>query len=142
MKFLSPEANFFLDLAKTQAVLARRFDSTLSSLGLSWFTIMYHLSQARDEKMRRTDLSEKVGLTASGVTRILAPMVKIGLVRSEASDDDGRVSFISLAPGGKEKLAEAIEDLELFVEDHVPVGERRKLGEFSELLAKIAARSK
>lgn len=142
MNTISPEVRFFLDLAKTQSVLYRRFDAGLGGISFSWFVIMCHLSQARDEKMRRIDLADKVGLTASGVTRLLAPMEKIGLVKREESDRDARVSFIALAPGGKRKLAEALDDAEQIIEDLVPAGRRRKLEDLSAFLTEVAGRVK
>jgi DNA-binding MarR family transcriptional regulator len=96
---------FFLTLAKTQAVLGRRFDGKLSGLGLSEFMILYHLSVAKNEKLRRVDLAEKIGLTASGVTRILLPMEKIGLIKREINKQDARVSYTILAPGPRDNSA-------------------------------------
>ncbi len=111
------EVEFFLELARAQAVLARRFDSGLGGLGLTEFMILHALSQAEDERMRRVDLAEKVGLTPSGVTRLLAPMEKVGLVKKEANTEDARVSFVMLAPGGKRKLSEGMERAEVLAED-------------------------
>ncbi|MBP9718797.1 winged helix-turn-helix transcriptional regulator [Candidatus Gracilibacteria bacterium] len=108
----SSALQFFIELAKTQAVVARRFDCGLGGLGFSEFVILHHLQQAKGEKMRRIDLAEKIGLTASGVTRLLAPMEKIGLVKRESNELDARVSYVAIAPGGKRKLTEALEDAE------------------------------
>lgn len=46
---------------------------------------MYHLQQAQDNKLSRIALAEKVALTASGVTRVLAPMEKIHLVTKQSN---------------------------------------------------------
>jgi DNA-binding MarR family transcriptional regulator len=90
--------------------------------------------------MRRIDLAEKVGLTASGVTRLLAPMEKVGLVRREKNADDARVSEVSLAPGGKTRLENALEYAELLAEDLTPPGKAKKLEECSELLMMLSGR--
>jgi DNA-binding MarR family transcriptional regulator len=134
MKTTNTSVLFFLTMAKIQAMLSRRFDGGLGGLGLNEFTILYALSQAPDEKLRRIDLAGKVGLTASGVTRILLPMEKIGLIKKETHAQDARVSFVSLAPGGKQKLIEAIERAELLAADIIPQGKIKKIEEFSELL--------
>ena len=81
MKTISPSLGFFFNLAKIQAVMARKFDSKLNGLGLNEFIILYNLSLAEGSEMRRIDLAEKIGLTASGITRLLLPMEKIGLVK-------------------------------------------------------------
>src|SRR4051812_48921539 len=93
MTSISPQLAFFIDLAKAKTVLSRRFDNRLSfhGLGFSDFMILYHISLSQDQKMRRTDLAEKIGLTASGVTRLLLPMEKIGLIKRESNEQDGRV---------------------------------------------------
>ena len=113
MNTISPSLRFFLQLAKVQSVMGRRFDAGLGGLGFSDFLILFHLSHAKDGKMRRVDLAEKIGLTASGVTRLLAPMEKIGLVKREVNAFDARVSYVVLANGGKTKLADAMTDAEL-----------------------------
>lgn len=119
MAKINQSLKFFLNLAKIQAIMTRRFDSGLGGLGFSEFVILYHLSEAEGEKMRRVDLAEKVGLTASGVTRLLLPMEKVGYVKRELIETDGRVSCVVLAPGGKQKMLESIERAELFVDELV-----------------------
>lgn len=140
MTTISPSVQFFLHLAKAQSVLGRRFDSGLNGLSQSDFMILYHLSRAKDGKMRRIDLAEKVGLTASGVTRLLAPMEKVGLVRRERNADDARVSEVSLASGGKTRLENTLEYAELLAEDLTPPGKAKKLEEFSEILMMLGGR--
>jgi DNA-binding MarR family transcriptional regulator len=141
MNRVSSQLKFFIDLSKAKTVAARRFDNRLSfhGLGLSDFLILFHLSTAPEEKLRRVDLAEKVGLTASGVTRLLLPMEKIGLVRREAYEQDARVSFVTLAPGGNRRFTECLEDVEVLARDILkdanPKGKR--LDEFSDLLVEL-----
>lgn len=108
----SPPLAFLLNLATVQAVLSRQFDGRLGSLGLTEFRILFHLERAPGGTLRRVDLAERVGLTASGVTRLLAPMEKIGLVKSAAQAQDARVRSVALAPGGKRMLHESLENAE------------------------------
>jgi len=122
MSALDPTVALFLQLAKIQAVMSRRFDGGLGGLGFSEFIILFHLSQAEDGALRRVDLAEKLGLTASGVTRMLLPMERVGLVRREANEHDARVSLVVLAPGGKRKLAETLERAEEVAHDAIPAG--------------------
>lgn len=131
---------FFLHLARLQAVMARRFDSRLGGgLGFTDFVILHHLSQAEGEKLRRVDLAEKLGLTASGVTRLLAPMEKIGLIKREADARDARVSYVLLAPGGKRLLAERMERAEMLSEEAIPDALKEKMVELSGALATLNA---
>jgi DNA-binding MarR family transcriptional regulator len=129
--------HFFLNLAKFETRLSRRLDSKLGGLGFNEFIILYHLSQAEEEKMRRIDLAEAVGLTASGITRLLLPMEKVGLIKKEVNKEDARSSFVVLAAGGKRKLTEALERLEIFAEDVIPSAKAKQLAELSELLGEL-----
>jgi DNA-binding MarR family transcriptional regulator len=117
--------------------MARRFDSALNGIGFSDFMILYHLSQAKEEKMRRVDLAEKVGLTASGVTRLLVPMEKIGLVKRQANKQDARVSFVVLTPVGKRKLTESLEDAEYLAQEVLPSSKVKKLAGISDVLNRL-----
>ncbi|MBI5422360.1 MarR family transcriptional regulator [Candidatus Peregrinibacteria bacterium] len=140
MVSITPAVKLFLDLAKVQAVMTRRFDRSLGGLGLSEFIILYHLSQVRDEKMARIDLAEKIGLTASGITRLLAPMEKVGLIKREANAHDARVSLVMLARGGKMKLEEAIERAELLAEEVLPAKKPKQLQLISKFCFELANR--
>ena len=137
MNNITPSLKFFFNLAKIQSVLTRRFDGGLGGLGLNEFMILHHLSQARDENLRRVDLAEKIGLTASGVTRLLAPMEKIGLIKREVNAGDARVSSVSLAAAGRRKLAESLEDAEFLAEELIPESNAKKIEELSGLLVEI-----
>ncbi len=102
---------FCLKLARASAALTRKMDNVLGSVhGLSFgdFTLLLHLSQAPNSRLRRGDLADKVGLTASGVTRSLIPLEKIGLVAREADVRDARVGYAVLTPTGQELLQNAL----------------------------------
>ncbi len=129
---------FFLNLARTQAALSRRFDSGLGGLGLTEFMILYSLSKAKDKRLRRTELAAKTGLTASGVTRILLPMEKVGLVKRQDDSQDARVSYVALAPGGQRKLEEGLEDAELLAQNLLRKTNIKDAARFSEFLDNLA----
>jgi DNA-binding MarR family transcriptional regulator len=100
-----------LKLARAAAALTRKMDNVLGSVhGLSFgdFTLLLHLSQAPNGRLRRVDLADKVGLTASGVTRSLIPLEKIGLVTREADARDARVGYAVLTSTGQKLLKNAL----------------------------------
>lgn len=131
---ISKQLQVFLDMARVHARVARAFDAGLpGGIGFSDFVILYHLAGAPEGKLRRVDLAEKVSLTASGVTRLLLPMEKIGLVRREESEHDGRVSYVKLAPGGKRILEEALERAEMKSEEFLPSTDIRGMKEMSQI---------
>ncbi len=108
MSKIDRSLKFLMNLAKVNAILSRRFDK-LSVHGISFsdFMILYLLSESNDGKMRRVDLAEKIGLTSSGVTRMLVPLEKIGLIERELSQRDARVSYARLTKAGKKLFEEA-----------------------------------
>jgi DNA-binding MarR family transcriptional regulator len=136
---INSSLNFLLNLAKFQTVVSRRFDGRLGGgIGFNDFMILFYLSQAEDEKMRRIDLADKIGLTASGVTRLLAPMEKIGLIQREANTQDARVSYVMLAPGGKNLLVDRIEKAEMLTEEIIPETKIKKVEQLSDLIIELS----
>ncbi|MGW0514451.1 MarR family winged helix-turn-helix transcriptional regulator [Streptomyces olivaceoviridis] len=98
-----------LRLVRAQSALVRRFDARLGGLhgvSLADFTLLLRLEQAPGGRMRRVDLAEALGLTASGVTRGLAPLERIGLVNRETDARDARVAYAALTGTGRRLLAE------------------------------------
>ena len=128
---------FLINLTKFQTELSRRLDSKLNGIALNELIILAHLKKAENHKMRRVDLAEKVGLTASGITRLLLPMEKIGLIKKEAHEKDARVSFVLLASGGETKLKEGLERIEIFAEEIIPSDQKTQIETFSELLITV-----
>ena len=139
MSSISPTLKLFLNLNMVQTVLSRKFDSRLSNHGISLndFMILYHLSEAPEEKLRRIDLAEKIGLTASGVTRMLVPLEKTGLVRREVNSRDARVSYVKLAPGGKRILADGLSSAEAVSEQIAGNLKSKKLEDLAKLLIEL-----
>lgn len=84
--------------------LQKRLNGPLSmhGIGLTEYLVLERLQLSEQGKLRRTDLAEQVGLTPSGITRLINPMEKIGLVEKEANPRDARVSFVSLTAAGKQ----------------------------------------
>lgn len=138
MTEVTAKVKLFLDLAKIQAILTRRFDNGLGGLGFNEFIILFQLSLAEKESLRRIDLAEKIGLTASGVTRLLLPMEKVGLVTSGASGSDARVRSVKLASGGKRKLSEAMERAEFLAEEILELAQIKDMEKLRESIAKLA----
>ena len=139
MENISFTLKFFLNLTMTQALIARKFDSRLSlhSLSLNDFMILFHLSRAPEEKLRRIDLAEKVGLSASAITKKIAPLEKIGIVKREATERDARVSFVKLAKGGKRILEESMSSAELAASELYPKEKEEKLEASNEVLIEL-----
>lgn len=97
-------------LSSLHTKVFKQIDRQLSIHGITFseFLVMYQLFNASEQTMRRIDLAEYVGLSASGITRALAPMEKLGLVQKEKNFRDARVSLVKLTDAGKHILNEAL----------------------------------
>ncbi len=105
----SSESAYIMQNSLINTRLSKVVDNHLSIHGLSFteYMIMTQLIDAPAKTMRRIELAESVGITASGVTRLLAPMEKIGLVQKEANPRDARVSLVKLSKAGEKLYKDA-----------------------------------
>ncbi len=135
MNGVSKKLKFLLQLTRASAVVSRKFSS--QGLGFSDLAVLLAIRGAEGEKIRRVDLAEQLGLTASGVTRLLLPLEKIGVVKREANERDARVSYATLTAVGKRLLADSLESAEVRCDDLVASADAKKLDDFSEHLAAV-----
>jgi DNA-binding MarR family transcriptional regulator len=133
--------DFCLRLARAHAVMIRRFDNTLGNLhGISFsdFQLLHHLHHAPGGRLRRVDLAERLGLTASGVTRSLLPLEKIGLIARQPDPRDARVGYAVVTPAGQEILAHALNTAHMISQELLKDSTNARLEAFSTLLAQMA----
>lgn len=127
MSSINNSLKLLMNLAKIQAVISRKFDSlSVHGIGFNDFLILHLLQQAPNEQLRRTELAEKIGLTASGITRLLLPIEKMGLIAREANERDARVSYAKLTPTGKRIYDEALKAANAISEDIIPTDYLKK----------------
>ncbi|MFZ6801699.1 MarR family winged helix-turn-helix transcriptional regulator [Undibacterium sp. Di24W] len=111
----STAMQLIMSLSVLQTQMLKKVDQQLSVHGISFteFTVMHHLNNAPNYSMRRIDLAESVGLSASGVTRLLLPMEKINLVEKEVNPRDARVSLVKLSDAGISLFQDALQSFEI-----------------------------
>lgn len=136
MNKLSRKLKLLMQIVKAGSVIARKFNGM--GLGFGDLFVLYAISQAPEGKIRRIDLADEVGLTASGVTRLLVPLEKIGVVKREANARDARVSYVSLTKAGKEMFENSMKWMEMKCEDLIPGELEKKIEPSSALLESIA----
>lgn len=134
---MNQNIEFFMNIAKFYAILSKSLEGKLGWIGFNDFIVLYHLNQAPENKLKRIELAEKVWLTASWVTRLLLPMEKIWLVTKESNPLDARVSFVILAPGGKNILDEAMERIEIFASDIVSLDSNIQINNTNRLISEL-----
>ena len=133
--------DFCLRLARAQALIVRRFDSILGNLhGLSFgdYQLLYHLQRAPGGRLRRIDLAERLALTASGITRSLMPLEKIGLVARQADARDARVGYAVITETGQALLIHADATAQALGQELLQDAPAEQLGALSAVLGRLA----
>jgi len=101
---------FALAFAAAWNRMERRLDSSLGAIkgiSLAEYRLLQALSVAPRSRASRVDLAHAVGLTASGVTRALRPLEKLGVVSTVKSQRDARLAIATLTPAGQELVSDA-----------------------------------
>jgi len=132
---------FCLRLTRAYSVVTRRLDNVLSGLhGLSFadFMILHYLESAPGAKLRRVDLAERLGLTASGVTRSLIPLEKLGLVLRQSDPRDARVGFATLTDSGQKLLTYARNSVQMVAQEALSAVPTGRIDEMSTVLRELA----
>ena len=132
---------FCIRLSRAYATLTRRLDNVLSGLhGLSFadFMILYYLERAPGGKLRRVDLAERLGLTASGVTRSLLPLEKLGLVSRLADPRDARVGYATFTDTGYQLLGYAVTSVRAVAQDATNLTSKEQIDAAAVLLGRLA----
>ena len=99
----------WLRLLRGGAAVRRLLDATLQAahgLTVVEYEALLLLSQAEERAMRRIDLARELGLTPSGVTRLLDGLEHDGLVEKGTCASDARVTYAVLTDAGMKKLHE------------------------------------
>ena len=134
----------WINLLRAHAVTTRQFNAELLAahgLTINDFDVLAQLARAPERSLKRVELSERVLLTPSGITRLLKGLEEAGYVANRPCAEDARVTYAVLTPEGEKKLAEArrthIADVrevfsELFTDD--------ELTALAELLERIPQR--
>ena len=97
----------FLD---AQAALLRQLESELiekEDMTLAEFDVLIQLGMAPDRRLRMTELSERVRLSRSGLTRLVDRLVQAGLVKRGKCAEDRRGTFAILTTVGGSRLHRA-----------------------------------
>ena len=92
------------------AAMTRAFNAELqaaSGMTVTDFEVLRRLGSAPDGQMRRVDLAAAVGLTPSGITRLLDGLEAGGLVRKRQCATDGRVTYAEITAPGRDALRDA-----------------------------------
>jgi DNA-binding MarR family transcriptional regulator len=126
----------FLAIRRAVALWESRADTELGAIhgiGLSDFAALYNLAEAPSSRLRRVDLARRLALSPSGVTRLLAPLERRGIVTREADGDDARATYAVLTRSGKALTRDATATATLIAESILGSLSDRDRGAFAKL---------
>jgi len=107
---MNDKINFVLEVISLAKKLNQYIDARLGSLhgiSLTEFTILKAIYEETGKTIRRTELAAKSVLTPSGITRVIAPMEKTGLIEKEKNSRDARMSLVKLTEAGERVYKDA-----------------------------------
>jgi DNA-binding MarR family transcriptional regulator len=97
-------------MIRVHSHLLRELDAEMTAgqgLTLRTYEVLLFLGDAPQHRLRMSELSQSVLLSASGVSRLVDRLARDGYVRRERCGQDGRGLYAALTPAGAKKLREA-----------------------------------
>jgi DNA-binding MarR family transcriptional regulator len=110
-----PKINVLMLLWSKTHAISKKMDASLGAIhgiGFAEYMALHQLNAAPQSMIRRIDLAHQLHRSASGVTKMLNPMEKIGLVSRESNPRDARVSLVRLTDTGRQTYQQASNTLE------------------------------
>ncbi|WP_306363194.1 MarR family winged helix-turn-helix transcriptional regulator [Nocardia sp. CC227C] len=103
-----PAAAAWSALLRVHATLVPELDAELRrtvGLPLNWYDVLLELDGV--DRLRMSDLGERVVLSRTRVSRLVTELETHGLVRRDTNPDDGRSAFVSITDRGRERFRAA-----------------------------------
>jgi DNA-binding MarR family transcriptional regulator len=107
---MTQDTTSLLHLLRVAALTTERLQGGLGALhglGLTDLRLMRLVAAAPGGRITRTALAKQLHVSASTVTRMAAPLEKIGVLSREADPRDARIGYVVLSPAGRELLGNA-----------------------------------
>ncbi len=111
----NPSFSAVLNLLGTHARLDERFDHSLGvlhGLSLKETLLLMHLERSPGMRLSRIDLSRRLHVSPSTVTRMCAPLEKRHVVGREPDARDARLAYVVLTEAGQQLITNARATLE------------------------------
>src|SRR5579859_3395751 len=76
-------------------------------VSLSWYDVLLELNYAPERRLRMSELSQRVVLSRTRVSRVVDELAAVGLAERQPDQADGRSSFAALTARGRDALRRA-----------------------------------
>jgi DNA-binding MarR family transcriptional regulator len=127
-------------LAHAGAVRAIEKDVQRVGIPLTWYDVLLELDAAEGRQLRMQELSDRVVLSRTRVSRLVDEMAANGLVRKRPDPDDRRSTWAVITPEGRTALRETAPTYMAGIREHfnryLTESERRAV---ATALGKVAA---
>ena len=124
----------FAALLRVQAAVVRRLEERLEEhrlVPIAQYDVLLELNAAPGRRLRMQELSGRVVLSRSRVSRVVDEMERAGLVRREPDPDDRRAAFAVITDDGRAALRKAAPVYLQGIDDefltHLTAAERKAL---------------
>jgi DNA-binding MarR family transcriptional regulator len=124
----------FAALLQVQAAVVRKLEERLEEhrlVPIAQYDVLLELNAAPERRLRMQQLSDRVVLSRSRVSRVVDEMERAGLVRREPDPDDKRAAFAVITDAGRAALRKAapvyLQGIEEEFLSHLTAGERTAL---------------
>ena len=101
------------------------------AIPLVWYDVLLELRSTEQGRLRMQQLSDRVVLSRSRVSRLVDELERAGLVKREPDPDDGRASLACITDAGRTALRRAapvyVAGIKHQFLDHVSDGEARSM---------------
>ncbi|WP_043512968.1 MULTISPECIES: MarR family winged helix-turn-helix transcriptional regulator [unclassified Actinoplanes] len=97
-------------LGRFLLVVPRALDADLmreQRMSASEYSVLRHLSETDDQRMRMSELAAACDMSLSGMTRLAAKLESLGYVKRIRCEEDARGANAVLTPAGLARLREA-----------------------------------
>ena len=129
-------------LLQVHAALVPSLDRALqraAGLPLSWYDVLLELAAAPGRRLTMSELSERVVLSRTRVSRLVTELEGRGLVTRETNPADGRSAYVAITAAGRQRLHEATPHHHAVVDQHFAGLAADELGALATALHKVLA---
>ena len=124
----------FAALLQVQAAVVRKLEERLEDhrlVPIAQYDVLLELNAAPGRRLRMQQLSDRVVLSRSRVSRVVDEMERAGLVRREPDPDDRRAAFAVITEDGRASLRKAapvyLQGIEEEFLSHLTAAERKSV---------------
>jgi DNA-binding MarR family transcriptional regulator len=135
-RFGEHELGAWRGMLEVHARVTRQLDAQMHAehgISVSAYEVLMFLADARDHRMRMSDIAQRALLSRSGCTRLVDRLVDLGYVTRCAASTDGRGLYAELTDAGLEKTTAARashrEGVRRFFLEHLTTTDQIALGD-------------